>query len=232
MLHLICLSLLAGLFSGMVLPSASLARAGRPALPRQTGAETATPATAAGIRFPQPGQALQGSVVILGDVALPGFRRFELQFSYHGDPTGAWFLIAEGNAIPDADILAEWDTGSLTDGVYDLRLVVFRESGEQSYLVSAVRVRNYTPVETSTPTPVTPTATTRPGDTPVPTQTATASVTPLPSPTPTLTALPANPGEISRSDLLRSLGNGALLSAAVFILLGIYWLLRRIGGRA
>lgn len=224
MLRLISLFLLAGLF----IPAGSV-RA-------QSGTETPAAPVAVGIRFPQPGQPLQGNVAILGSAALPGFRRFELQFSYHGDPSGAWFLIAEGETLPESDVLAEWNTGSLTDGIYDLRLVISREGGEQIYLVPAVRVRNYTPVETSTPTPVTPTATTRPGDTPVPSATATPSITPLPSPTPSLTPLPANPGEINRSDLLRSMGNGALTTAGVFALIGIYALLKRIfqrraGGR-
>lgn len=220
MLRLVALILLAAAF----LP-AGTARA-------QSGTETPPAPPVEGMRFPQPGQALQGSVSILGDLAAPGFVRFEVQFSYHGDPTGAWFLIAEGSVVPESDVLAEWDTGSLTDGVYDLRLVVYRQSGEQSYLIPAVRVRNYTPVETSTPTPVTPTATTRPGDTPVPTITPTPTATPLPSATPSPTPLPANPGEIDRDDLLRSLGNGALLTAGAFALIGIYSLLRRIGGRA
>jgi hypothetical protein len=47
-----------------------------------------------------------------------------------------------------------------------------------------------------------------------------------------VTPLPSNPGEIDRDDLLRSLGNGALLTAGAFALIGIYNLLRRIGGRA
>lgn len=220
MLRLLCLILLAG-----VLFPAGNARA-----QSATGTPDAPPAE--GIRFPQPGQALQGSLSILGAIAGADFVRFELQFSYHGDPTGAWFLIAEAQTLPESEVLAEWDTGSLTDGVYDLRLVVYRQGGEQSYLIPAVRVRNYTLVETNTPTPVTPTATTRPGDTPAPTVTATATTTPLPSATPSLTPLPANPGEIGRADLLRSLGNGALLTAGAFALMGLYALLRRSGGRA
>ncbi len=218
MLRLVALILLAG----VVLPAGS-ARA-------QSGTETPAAPPVEGVRFPQPGQALQGSLSILGAIAAPGFVRFELQFGYHNDPTGAWFLIAEGETLPENEILAEWDTGSLTDGIYDLRLVVYREDGQQVYRVPAVRVRNYTAVETSTPTPVTPTATTRPGDTPVPTITPTATATPPPSATPSLTPLPPNPGEIGRNDLLRSLGNGALLATGAFALIGVYALLRRIGG--
>jgi hypothetical protein len=219
MLRFMCLILLAG----VMLPAGSVLA--------QSGTETPAAPSAEGMRFPQPGQALQGSLTILGSIAATGFVRFELQFSYHGDPTGAWFLIAESGTLPESDDLAEWDTGSLTDGIYDLRLVVYRENSEQVYLIPAVRVRNYTPVETNTPMPITPTATTRPGDTPVPTITPTITATPLPSATPSLTPLPANPGEIGRDDLLRSLGNGALLVAGVFALMGVYALLRRIGGR-
>lgn len=205
-----------------------------PGTPSPAPAATGTPAALpqAAIRAPRPGQALQGSLSIQGRAAGAGFQRFELLFAYHGDPTGAWFLIAESSQPVESGELAAWDTTTLTDGVYDLRLEVFLENGETRRVEApGLRVRNYTPVETDTPTPVTPTATTRPGDTPVPTPSATPTETPLPSSTPSLTPLPPNPGELGRADLERSLGRGALATTGLFALMGLYFLVRRAAGR-
>jgi hypothetical protein len=176
------------------------------------------------IRSPGAGQAVQGSVSVEGGSSVPGFVSAELEFAYAGDPTGTWFLIAEASQPVQDGVLAQWDTGAITDGDYNLRLRVLLQNGNHiETLVPGLRVRNYTPVETDTPTPVTPTLTQVPGETPV--------VTPTREIRPTPTPLPPNPAEITSSDLLSSLGKGALAILGLFALLGAYRLVQGIRDR-
>jgi hypothetical protein len=178
---------------------------------------------------PSDGQALKGNVGITGSTAIQGFASAQLSFRYSDHPTETWFLIQAGiQPVKDGN-LAEWDTSTITDGLYDLRLEVERQAGEPVvYTVNQLRVRNYTPVETNTPTPVTPTSTSLPGDTPVPTVTPTPTDTPVP---PTVTALPPNPAQISRQDLGLSLGKGAIFTVGLFALIGIYLSIKNIRKR-
>lgn len=174
---------------------------------------------------PVSGQAVQGTVPIDGSSSAPGFVSSELAFAYAGDTTDTWFLIDEADEPERDGVLAQWDTGAITDGDYDLRLRVFLEDGSHlDAIVRGLRVRNYSPIETDTPTPVTPTLTQIPGETPVPTVTLTQV---LPSPTP----LPPNPAEVSGPDILQSLGKGALVILGVFALLGLYKLVHDLADR-
>jgi hypothetical protein len=199
--------------------------------PTLTGTATViagTPSASAGpalsIRSPAAGQAVQGAVPIEGNSSLPDFVSAELAFAYTNDPTGTWFLIAEANQPVQDGVLAQWETGAITDGDYDLRLRVTLADGSQvETFVPGLRVRNYTPVETDTPTPVTPTLTQVPGETPVVTPTRAIR----PSPTP----LPPNPAEVTSGDILGSLGKGALAILGLFALLGAYRLVKDLGDR-
>jgi hypothetical protein len=172
------------------------------------------------IGSPSAGQALQGNISISGTTDLPGFQSSELTFAYSQDSTNTWFLIAESNTPVREGELARWDTTTLTDGEYALRLVVnLADGGQVSARVPDLRVRNYTPIETDTPTPVTPTTTPLPGDTPVPTDTPTPTITPIP---PTATALPPNPLQTSTQSIMQSFGKGILVIIGFFALIGIY----------
>ncbi len=185
----------------------------------ETPTATPTPLPAL-ISFPSPGAALQGNVAITGYTAAEGFQTAELLFAYADNPTGTWFLI-QSSAEPVANgELSKWDTTTITDGLYQLRLVVTRSDGRQiTFDVHGLRVRNYTPIETNTPTPVTPTATPLPGDTAIPTETPTPTISPVP---PTITPLPPNPAQITGGDLRLSLAEGALLAVVIIAVLGIY----------
>ncbi len=191
------------------------------------GDQTTSP-TPAGVQIqsPLPGQALQGKAAINAYTSVPGFQSAELTFAYSRNSQNTWFFIAESDQPVAGGTVAQWDTTTITDGIYSLRLVVHLADGsQQTAIVSGIRVRNYTPIETDTPTPVTPTATLVPGDTPVPTITPTATATPVP---PTATALPANPAQLSMSNLYISLGKGALGTVAALALIGLYTSARRI----
>lgn len=169
------------------------------------------------ISSPFAGQALRGVIAITGNSFIPGFTSAELSFAYANDPTGTWFLIAESQIAMENGLLMQWDTTTITDGEYQLRLVVRLANGQQQIAsVTGLRVRNYTPVETETPTP---SPTSLPGNTPEPTDTPTPTLTPIP---PTATAVPPNPAVIGPRDLINNLGRGALGVIAFFSLMGIY----------
>jgi len=191
------------------------------ASPRRTAealTPTPTPAVAVSITSPQPLQAVQGQVRVLGTTDIPGFRQATLFFGYAQDPTGTWFLIAEKHIPSHEGLIGRWDTTVLTDGDYILRLVVDDRQGQRYEATVPVRVRNYTPIETPTP------ASQASGGTPQPT------LRPSPSPTatpawPTPTPAPLNPAVLSPDALTRSAlyGVGAILG-----LLALFGLLRRV----
>lgn len=169
---------------------------------------------------PTPGQALQGNVPIVVNTTLQNFQSLELTFTYSGESTASWFLIVQGIQPVINDTLVQWDTSTITDGDYDLRLEVTLIDGrKQTAIVKGIRVRNYSPVETETPTPAPPTATAAPADTPLPT--ITPSGAPSASP-PTATPIPSNPAALDEREIWISVGKGALAIAGLFALGGLY----------
>jgi hypothetical protein len=168
---------------------------------------------------PQPGEALQGQVTINGNSDVAGFVSAEIAFAYSDDPTGTWFLIAAGNQPVRDGVLAVWDTTTITDGLYTLRLSVILGDGSQvDVTVPALRVRNYTPVETA----IASSTSLEPAPIASVTLVA-ASATPFPTPT----SLPPNPAALTPSRIYASLGYGALAVLAILLLLALYLRLRR-----
>lgn len=244
-------------FAGVLAPAApAAAQTGEPpvateALPLETGDAGPAPATvtpaeataaqagplaptpsrtamAFGISIPLPGHAAQGVTSIQGDSALQGFARAEISFAYIDAPE-TWFLIAESSTPVENGVLAQWDTTTITDGNYTLRLIVWQMDGsQQSALVEGVRVRNYSPIETDTPTPLPPATQSMATPQPTATVTPTPTVTPIP---PTATALPPNPAELSMDQGLDGMGKGILAAAGLFAASGVYYQIRRIRRR-
>jgi hypothetical protein len=174
------------------------------------------------ISDPQPGQAIQGKVDIIGSTNIDGLQFSEIEFAYVNNPTNTWFLIQRIEEPVNEGILSQWDTTTISDGTYDLRVTVYLEDGSQSVTtISGVRVRNYTPIETNTPTA---TSTPQPGDTPDPTDTPTPTNTPIP---PTNTPLPENPAQLSKLELTYSLTIGALFTFGGFLVIGFYVLIKK-----
>ena len=94
------------------------------------------------------------SVTIEGSTLIEGFISWEITFGYASDSTGTWFLIAEGDEQVSSGELTQWDTTTITDADYNLRLTVYMEGGRREHFVlNNLRVRNYSPIETITPTP-------------------------------------------------------------------------------
>ena len=172
-----------------------------------------------GISAPLAGQALQGTVSIVGTTAIDRFESWNLSFAYMDNTTGTWFLISEGTKAIEEQGIAQWNTTTITDGTYNLRLIIDLDNGETIvFIVPNLRIRNYTPIETSTPT-LTPTI-----------DPASASATPTPTSTPippTPTLLPTNPIEISNSDFTNSLSRGGITALVLFLIAGLYTSIRR-----
>ena len=129
----------------------------------------------ADITHPQQGEAIFGLVTIEGSAAHPSFVYYELSFAFQPNPSDTWFPIMQPIQTPVTDgRLGIWDTTGITDGNYQLRLMVWLENGNSlEAIVSDLRIRNTTPTETPaatkpaarlSPSPVVPT------DTPLPTQ--------------------------------------------------------------
>jgi hypothetical protein len=214
-----------GFFTCIVFPAQRLAGA-LPNRQRAGPTETSTAVPTAAILSPLAGQAVQGSVPVIVFSDIQGFQSAELSFGYTKDQTGTWFLIAQ-NAQPLANgEMGTWSTNLITDGDYNLRLeVVLQDGSKIDTAVAGVRVRNYSLVETSTPTPVTPTATLVPGERP------TATATPIPTITATATPLPTNQAEMTGGQITGSLTKGALGTIIIFVILGLYILVKQRRGK-
>ena len=166
---------------------------------------------------PRPGEAVQGTTAITGNTAVDGFASYELAFAFSGDTTGTWFILVKSSQMVENGILGEWDTTTLTDGLYRLRLTVeLVNQPAEVIFVEDLRVRNYSVIETSTPAP---TATLNPEQTATPTK---------PPPPASPTALPANPAEISSESILDWVRGGAATGGMLLVSLAIYaWVRRR-----
>jgi hypothetical protein len=185
------------------------------------------------IAEPAGGAAVQGTLSITGTANPADFFFYELSFRYAGGPEDPWFVIAESFTPVDSDTLGEWDTFAITDGDYDLRLlVVLEDSSILEFVVEQVRVRNYSQVETSTAGPfATPTASETPDLTAIFTPSSTPTITPTSTMAPSATPLPPNPAEIGPGEISSSLARGAAGVLAVFVLIGLYASIRSLRRR-
>lgn len=177
------------------------------------------------ISYPLHGQTLKATVNITGSIALEGWTSFELAFADAASTEPNWFPFATGsNPLAEDGPLAVWDTTTVSDGEYILRLRVSSPAGEQDVFVYGIRIRNYTvdtPQPTSTPT-ITSTATA------TATATVTTTFTPLPTSTPfsTPTQLPPNPATLRSDEIVFNFLRGGLFSVMLFGIFGLLLHLR------
>ena len=177
------------------------------------------------ITFPVSGDVLRGEVTITGTMDDPNFLSAQLDFSYASNPTGTWFALQAFSQPVTDSALAVWNTASISDGDYILRLRVnFLDNTSQEITVP-VSIQNDVPF--STPT-VAPTSTLNTVEVQIPTPfLLAASPTPTAPPRPTPTALPTNPASLGQTAIYASLGRGALVIIFLFILSGLIIRLRR-----
>ena len=187
----------------------------------QVAAAQATISPSILIISPREGQALQGIDIIEGKIRGDGLAAGKISFRYASEGQETWFFVAD--LSPDNEegsqtsFKVEWDTTQITDGNYHLRVVAeYEDSAKIFEQILNLRVRNHSPVETSTPAPefTQESSTAR--------LTTTIKSSPAPMPTP----LPKNPAEIETSDLTRVLIISGVVILVAFLVGGIYALVK------
>ena len=204
------------------------------------------------ITSPQPFTALRGQVSITGTALHPQFQRYELY--YKAEPGEDWVFIGDAHFEQvNAGLLGIWETTSLADGTYSLRLRVVRLDGNyEDGFTRQVLVANAQPTETPTPE-VSPTPTQTPTP-PPPTPTVVVEQpiiltpvprTPMPTPTPAEGGAPAETTDDENGGLfglnrlisqinLDDVGNAFVLGAqyalAGFTAVGLFFALKRFLG--
>lgn len=173
---------------------------------------------------PAPDEILRGQVTITGKVDVPSFVSVQLDFSYASNPTNTWFTIQTFSQPVADSTLAMWDTTSITDGDYVLRLRVNFEDGTFQEVTVPIKIGNDV-----LPTPTfEPTSTLEPETVLIPTPfLLAASPTPTDVPRSTPTALPSNPASLGQNQIYASLGRGALVILGLFALAGLIIRVRR-----
>ena len=176
------------------------------------------------ITSPAPDALLRGQVTITGNVEFPSFLSAQLDFAYASDPTNTWFNIQSFSQPLTDSTLAVWDTMSITDGDYVLRLRVnFEDDTFQEVTVPIYIGNDVQP--TATPQP---TLTPEPESVIIPTPfLLAASPTPTDPSRPTPTTLPPNPVSLGQTQIYASLGRGALVILGLFALAGLIIRVRR-----
>jgi len=196
-----------------------------PALPAAAQGSAAPAITA-----PADGDVVQGPVAIRGTTDVPNFASSELAFGYAGDSTDTWFQIHSSSLPVSNDVIAVWDTTSITDGAYVLRLRVNLLDGTTQDARISLQVRNYTQPPTPTPTAAPAVTATAQPAIQIPTAVIiSASETPTTAPVllATPSALPPNPAGITPGEVFSGFWKGALLVGALVLVFSAVARLRR-----
>lgn len=163
------------------------------------------------ITSPESGAVVEGVVEIRGSVPEDGFSSAELLYAYSQAEFETWFLIKRIDQVVHDDVLAAWDTTTITDGVYTIKLMVYTQDGiENEVIVDGVRVSNYSRAQD------------RPaGNQPELTDnTASAAIVLVATPSPT--ELIGNPASILRQEVQRTVVFGIIFACAALSLLVLY----------
>lgn len=184
--------------------------------------------TPVALTSPQTGETLRGQVEIQGMMELPNFSSAELSFAYASDSGESWFTIQTFPQLVAGPVLATWDTTSVTDGDYSLRLRVFLQDGTfQDALISDLKIRNDELPPTATVTPTDAVFNFQPLDQP-PGTSAVSEGTPTPVIIyPTSTPLPVNPASLTVSSIVGIFWRSALVILILFAFFSLILRLRK-----
>ena len=182
---------------------------------------------------PQMNAELRGKVLINGRASLPQFDYYKVEFGIGPSPAD-WALIGDIHKAPVVEGLLEtWDTTTLPDGMYSLRIRVVKPDGNyEEHFVPQVKIVNAVPTATVTPTasPTLPPATIPVGSTYTPAVTKPTAALAQPTATPTLArptrAAAAPLGDIKDYRNALCLGAGAM--GVIFLLVGLVLAIRRV----
>lgn len=167
------------------------------------------------ISSPQEGQVLKGTVQISGTISADGFVSGDVSYAYDGGNDNNWFYIASISQPVANDAIAIWDTSTISDGNYQIKVSVKYSDGQvKEVVIHQLQVRNYTTVQS------TPDLAENSSETIISTGTST------PKPELIATPFPTNSGSLEISHVESSLKTGAIVGVCLVILLGIYALFR------
>ncbi len=168
------------------------------------------------VDYPRAGDTVQGLVAISGQTEVEGFLFSEVFFGYSGNSEGEWFLITRQDQAVRNGLITSWDTTTISDGSYNLRVAVHLENGtELETVVNNLEVRNFTGDDTSS----------RTSELSDPVDLSSAPETPITLHT--ATPSPVNPAEITTEKYRQMLINGILIVFVFFIVLWAYLGIRR-----
>ncbi|MHB8133415.1 MAG: hypothetical protein ACYDH1_04235 [Anaerolineaceae bacterium] len=172
------------------------------------------------ILSPQKGDVLQGNIDIIGTATGIGFQYAEISFRYQKDVPSEWFLISQISEPKVDDFLLTWDTSSIVDGNYQLRIQAFYLDGHHiEAIIEDLRIRNYSPVETIVATNVSPSSLL---STEQPSQAMTSTKEILEYATP----LPKNELTVEIGDISNSAFQGSVIGVLILIVIGLWLILR------
>lgn len=172
-----------------------------------------TPAEAL-ISQPKQGEVVQGVVQVTGTASATGFAGYDLAFAFENSASQNWFSISSSNQPVNNDVLGSWDTTTITDGDYSLKLTIRLQDGtQQEAIVQHVLVRNYT-AGSSANNSMNATPDANQGD-----KQAANDLQP---------AITANDAALAQTELLRSIYLGLAVGLGVVVVLAIYLWLRRL----
>ncbi len=178
-----------------------------------------------------------GSVQIIGTAAAPDFVGYQLSVTVDSDENADWVPIQDIVAQQVQDgVLGLWDTTEFPDGVYRIRLTVFRAEGDPiEAIVGGIVVANAQPtsIPTAPPTETPPSATEPPTQGPSPTPLIQQPPTNTPRAEGTVSTSGgggvAPPPLVERRSARIDLGSlqssclsGACVTVVIFLLMGAY----------
>jgi membrane peptidoglycan carboxypeptidase len=162
--------------------------------PPTQACDVGTVIPSAAIIQPQGGQTVQGTLPIVGQVGANEFGRYEIQFAPANTESFQTITTATQPQPNAGATLATWDTTSVPNGQYTIRLAVFANNANNGFVYRTVSVNVNNPLPTATPQPTQPPPpTAQPTAPSIPTQPLPFdALTPTPSPggpTPTIDPL-------------------------------------------
>lgn len=102
--------------------------------------KTPEPELTAWISSPTRGEKISGQVTIRGTAAGPGLAGYVLEY-FHGSSLPS-LIVSDSQQVSNNDNLGLWDTASVQDGSYTLRLRVVSRDGSQTVFSVPVVVKN------------------------------------------------------------------------------------------
>ena len=107
---------------------------------------------------PAPGSFVSGAISVFGSAIAPNFLQYQLEYGPEPNTANLWYPADAVRYAPVQDgLLGQWNTSTLPDGTYTLRLRVWLRDGTVlTSSVGGLQVRNSRPTPQPSATPVTP----------------------------------------------------------------------------